>query len=147
MIRPATLEDLPVLVELGERMHAESPRFSVLRFSAAKLERTLRGAIESPAGFAWVAVSEGLIVGGLVAIATEHWASDDLITTDLALFVAPERRGGRAFLQLVSRYRDWARATGAVLRQLGVTTGIDTETTVALLERIGMKRCGVILED
>lgn len=149
MIRAATLEDIPQLLALGELMHGESPRFSRLRFSAAKLEHTLRALIGNPQGFAWVAVhgQGGPITGVLIAVAVEHWTSDDLVATDLALFVHPDYRGGRGFLHLVSRYREWARATGAVLRQLGVTTGVHSDATTAMLERIGMTRCGAILED
>jgi hypothetical protein len=34
MIRPATVDDVPRLVELGAQMQAESPRFARLTFDA-----------------------------------------------------------------------------------------------------------------
>ncbi|KGH26271.1 hypothetical protein P353_22335 [Comamonas testosteroni] len=146
-IRQATLDDLPVLINLGELMHAESPRFSRITFSPARLGHTLAALVQSPMGFVWVTETEaGEVVGGLMATAFQHWASDDLMTTDLALFLAPEHRGGTAAARLTRKYHQWARDLGAKLIQQGVTTGVHTDQTVQLLERLGMKRCGVILE-
>lgn len=145
MIRPATLHDIPALVALGQRMHAES-RYSVLRFNDAKLGATLRQVLDSPTGFLWVATDEQGLTGGLAAIAAPHWCSDDLVSSDLALFMVPEARGGLAPARLVTRYRQWAADLGVVLCDIGVTTGIQTEQTAKLLERLGFTRCGVILE-
>lgn len=147
MIRAATLDDLPQLLRLGAAMHAESPRFSRLHFSAVRLEATLRALMDSPRGFVMVASADsGWLVGGMVAVAAPHWASDDLIATDLALFIAPAARGGLLPARLLSRYVQWARQLGAQIIQAGVTTGIEPETTARLYERMGLTRCGVILE-
>src|SRR5574341_594562 len=147
MIREATQDDIPALVALGDRIHHESPRWSRLRFSAAKLEDTLCAVEASDEGFLWVALdSQGEIIGGMVGIVCEHWCSHDLVASDLALFVAPEARGTMAPARLVRRYKAWAEFMGAKLTQVGVTTGVHTEQTAALFERLGLKRCGVILE-
>lgn len=147
MIRPAVHSDLQPLVVLGERMHAESPRFSRLAFSAQRLEQTLRWALESPMGFLWVAETESSVVGGMAAMAAKHWASDDLVATDLALFIDPAHRGSLAPVRLLNRYRWWAQhEVKAVITQVGITTGVQTENTAQLYERMGFKRCGAILE-
>lgn len=145
MIRPANAFDIPALLDLGERMHDESPRFSRLRFSRARLHDTLRMLVDAPLGFVWVA-EEDVLIGGMVAMASPHWASDDLVATDLALFIDPTRRGSLAPVRLVNRYRWWASEIGAVITQVGVTTGVHTEQTATLLERLGLKRCGILLE-
>lgn len=146
MIRPATLADVAPLVELGARMHEESPRFSRLEFSADRLGATLKLLIESEAGFVHVFESGGLLLGGMVATIVPHWCSTDLVATDLALYVVPEARGGMAPARLVHRYLQWAHDRGAKLVQIGVTTGVHTEETARLLEALGLRRCGVILE-
>lgn len=143
MIRPATLDDVPALVALGATMHHES-RFRVLNYSPAKAARTLHTVLEQE--FLWVATADGLVVGGMAAIATPHWASDDLVAMDLALFMSPAFRGTLAPARLVTRYRQWALEKGAVMVDMGVNTGVHVETTTRLLERLGFKRCGVILE-
>lgn len=146
MIRSATIDDLPTLLALGEAMHAESPRFAKMAFSAARLEETLRALILLPRGFVVVAEIGGEIVGGMVAVCMTHWASEDLLATDLALFVRREHRGGLTAARLVRRYAGWAMGEGAKLIQLGVTTGVATDETAAMYEAIGLRRCGVILE-
>jgi GNAT superfamily N-acetyltransferase len=143
MIRPATIADLPRLLELGARMHAES-RYRVLAFSASKLQQTLTALLAGSGGFLWVAESAGEVIGGLAAMCTPHWASDDLMAVDLALFFPPEHRGGVAALRLVNRYRQWARELGAKLTDLGVSTGIEADRTADLFDRIGFPRCGTI---
>lgn len=145
MIRDANLYDLPALLVLGQQMHAESPRFSRLRFSASRLESTLRLLLGS-GQFLVVAEDGRRVVGGMAAVAMPHWASDDLVATDLALFVARDARGGMVPARLIKAYTAWASKRGAVLIQAGVTTGINTETTAALYERMGLKRCGALLE-
>ncbi|WP_439606866.1 GNAT family N-acetyltransferase [Hydrogenophaga sp.] len=145
MIRPANPFDLPALLDLGERMHAESPRFSRLTFSSARLHNTLRSLLDNPAGFLWVA-EQGVVIGGMAGIIGPHWASDDLVATDLALFIDEKQRGGMSTARLVTEYKRWAHQRGARIVQVGVTTGVQTEQTARLYERLGLARCGLILE-
>ncbi len=146
MIRPATTTDLLPLVDLGERMHAESPRFSRLTFSRARLGATLSGLLDNPLGFLWVAEFEGKVIGGMAGLISQHWASEDKVATDLALFIDERKRGGMATARLVGEYKRWASKRGAVIVQVGVTTGVQTEQTARLYERLGLARCGLILE-
>lgn len=146
MIRPANPFDLPALLDLGERMHAESPRFSRLAFSRARLHDTLRGLLDSPAGFLWVAEMNGQVIGGMAGIIGPHWASEDLVATDLALFIDEKQRGGMSTARLITEYKRWAHQRGARIVQVGVTTGVQTEQTARLYERLGLARCGLILE-
>lgn len=146
MIREAALSDIARLVELGRVMHAESPVFSRLSFDADVLADTLAQVVRSEHGFAWVLEVDGEVVGGIAAGASPHWFSRDITTCDLALFILPQHRGTRGCAHLVNAYAAWARGLGAVLINLGVMTGVNTEQTVALLERIGWKRSGVMME-
>lgn len=147
MIREATPTDIAALVALGRAMHDESPRWRRLEYDADKVTNTLRVLVVEPWGFVWVAEdADGQVVGGMVAAATAHWSSSDLVACDLALFVAPAARGGLAPLRLLRAYRAWAHNVGAKLVQVGVTTGVHTDETVALMERCGFRRCGVVLE-
>lgn len=146
MIRPANAMDIPVLLDLGERMHAESPRFSRLTFSRSRLHDTLRSLIDSPSGFLWVAELNGAVIGGMAGLIAQHWASDDKVATDLALFIDEKQRGGMSTARLITEYKRWAWKHGAHIVQVGVTTGVETEQTARLYERLGLARCGLILE-
>jgi GNAT superfamily N-acetyltransferase len=144
MIRDATADDVPALVELGRVMHAESARFSRLAFSEARLDATLRIAIERH--FARVIEVDGEVIGGMVALLTPHWFSDDLTACDLALFTHPRARGTSAAARLLKEYAAWAKASGSMLTLFGVMSGVNVDQTVALCERIGWRRAGVVME-
>lgn len=145
-IRAATIEDVPRLVELGQAMHSESPRFSRLTFDADKLAAFLGSAVNAPHVLVLVAERDGQIVGGFVGLAMEHWASRDLVATDLALFIDPGKRGGLMASRLLRAYLDWAELRGAKLIQCGITTGVEELATGRLYEALGLSRCGVIYE-
>lgn len=148
MIRAATIDDVPELVELGRAMHAESPRYRALTFDADKLAATLRGVLMVPEqGFARVVqADDGELIGGLIAVLVPHWASDDLTSCDLALFMAPQARGTLAPARLLNQYAQWARDRGARQIMLGVMTGVSVAQTVALCERLGWRQAGVVME-
>lgn len=147
MIRHATATDIPRMVELGRAMHAEAPNFCGMRFDADRLAATIGAVIGNEVyGFARVAERDGEVIGGLVAMAAPHFFSPDLVACDLALFVAPEHRGGIAVARLVAAYRDWGRALGVVKAQIGLMTGIETERVEALLNRLGARRVGLVME-
>lgn len=145
-IRHATIEDIPALLVLGAHMHAESPRFSQLTFSADKLTETLHAVLESPLGLLDVAEADGQIVGVAMGMAFQHWCSTDNVATDLAVFVEPSHRGGALSVRLVKHFIEWLHSTGAAQKIAGVSTGIHTEQTARLYERLGMRRFGVMLE-
>lgn len=146
MIRSATPDDIPRMIELGRAMHGESPVFCRLRFDADKLAATISNAIASAAGFAYVAEQGAEVVGGMLAVITPHYFSHDLVACDLALFMAPEHRGGMAAVRLINAYAKWAEYHGAVLTQLGVMAGVNVDKTEALLHRLGWHRTGLVME-
>lgn len=146
MIRPAISADIPRMVDLGRAMHGESPVFCRLRFDAEKLAATIANTISSPAGFAYVAEQGGQVAGGMLAMVAPHYFSPDLVACDLALFMAPEHRGGMAAVRLISAYIGWAEERGAVVKQLGLMTGVNVEKTEALLHRLGWHRAGLVME-
>lgn len=146
MVRPATVDDVPQLVTLGEQMHAESPRFSRMTFDAEKLAAFLASAVNAPHMLVLVAERGGEVVGGFVGLVVEHWFSRDLMATDLALFVDQRKRGGIVASRMVRDYLDWADEKGAKLVQIGITTGVQQLQTERLYEALGLSRCGSIYE-
>lgn len=146
MIREATYLDLSALLDIGERMHDESPHFSRIAFDRATLTRTLLTLMDSPNGFVWVAEQGGRIIGVMVAVAVQHWCSTDLVASEMALFVEREHRGGFTAARLVKGFTAWAAVMGCKLTTVGVSTGVNVEQTARLYERLGLKRFGIILE-
>jgi GNAT superfamily N-acetyltransferase len=145
-IRAASLRDLPQLVELGRVMHAESPRLGKLTLDELKLKATLAGLMSSATGLLLVAEDEGKLIGGIAAVITEHWYSHDKMAYDLAVFVRPDKRGGILAARLINAYAAWARDHGAVITQIGISTGVNVDTTGAMLEHLGYTRSGLLYD-
>lgn len=145
-VRPATVDDVQAIVGLGASLMAESPRFSRLTFNADRLADFVAELLELDLGFVLVAEVDGVVVGALLAMADQHYAADDLIAYELALFVSPSHRGAALASILVGELRDWAMDIGATWVQAGTATGVEVDRTVRLYESQGFDRCGVILE-
>jgi GNAT superfamily N-acetyltransferase len=146
MIRPAIHSDVPVMVDLGRALCAESPRWCRLQFNGEKLAALLVNLIDSRDGFAWVAVASGAVVGALIAILDEHWASNDLVAQELSLFVRQDARGAIYAARLITVLDAWAEQRGAKWLQAGASTGVAIDRTAQLYERLGFERCAIGLE-
>ncbi|MGX6570430.1 N-acetyltransferase domain-containing protein [Cupriavidus necator] len=146
MIRTATLEDLPEVLALGEMLHAESPRWSRLSFNRTKVLALMQHLVESPDGLLLVAESKGEVLGGIAALSFSHWSSDDLVAEEISFFLHPKIRGSFAATRLICAMQAWARIRGAKSLIVGASTGISTEDTARLYERLGFRRCAIGLE-
>jgi len=145
-IRVATLDDLPRILELGEQLHKESPRWSRLSFNRAKAAHFLAHLILEANGVVFVAEQQGLVVGGIAGMASPHWSSDDIVAQEVSFFMAPEARGNMVAVRLIGALRAWGELRGAKWLQAGTSTGIDPERTAGLYEALGFSRCAIGLE-
>lgn len=145
-IRPATHDDTTRLMELAVAMHAESPRFSKLEFSHEKMLNLFYHLIDSEFCMVIVAERSGQVVGGLAAIVSEHWISNDLVANDLAVFMQKDARGSTAPARMIAQYVEWAKAKGAKFIQLGISTGVMVEKTSELYRSLGLHECSIGFE-
>ncbi|UVE55303.1 GNAT family N-acetyltransferase [Burkholderia sp. EMB26] len=146
MIRNATLDDVPALVDLGALMAAESPRYRRYRFSAPKLAALFERLIASDDGFLMMAERDGAPIGVMAATVMEHWMSEDRIACDFGLFIDPEHRGGMLAARFVRTYRQWARARGAIDTFLGISTGVHVEQTARFYKTLGLIEASITFE-
>lgn len=145
MIRAATIDDIPRMLELGRAMHAES-RYAVLPWNAGKVSHLIGWLIDAPDGLALVAERDGEVIGGFLGSVSEHYFTDARVASDYALFVEPGKRGGIAAARLLEAFTIWARAQDATLTQVGVTTGVNVEATARLFEAAGFAPVGQLFE-
>lgn len=141
MIRPATPSDIPDLLALGRRMHAES-WYAYLPFDDDKIATVLQSTMAH--GFVAVSETDGTIHGGMVGAISAFWFCRELMAHDLALFVEPGKRGGIAAARLVQHFIAWAKAAGAREISLGVSTGVMVRETGELFEAMGLRHVGGI---
>lgn len=142
-MRDATHHDIPRMVELGAVMHAES-RFAPLRYLPEKVAGFLGHLIDNPNAFVRVVEARGEVVGGLVAMAVQHWFSDAWLSQDIAMFLHPDHRGGMTAARLIRAYQEWAHGRGIVDCEMGVNTGVKMGETGLLMQRMGFAPVGAL---
>jgi len=140
-MRRATQADIPRMVELGRAMHTES-RFRNLKFNDDKVVRLFTYAVTQP--------SLILLVDGepahamLFAYVQPFWWGDDLESDDLLLYVTPEMRGKSSAVRLVNEYKRITKSMGVADPRLSTGTGVETERTGRLFERLGFAGAGLM---
>lgn len=134
----ATFSNLPALLALGERMHAESEHYARIPFSYERTRDVLHALTNQ--GRLLVAQDHIDVLGMLGLVADRAVFSDAIMAADVVFYVAPEHRGTGAGRALLRRGEEWAREHGAVSFQIGLSTGVDTERTARFLERLGYSR-------
>ncbi len=144
MIRAATHNDLGALLLLSEQMHTESG-YRRYPFAIEKMAALFSGLINGQ-GCLFVADDDGTLVGMMAGYCEESWFTTARVAGEYGVYVVPESRGGGHAVGLIAMFRDWALEQGADLIQMGITTGITTERTAALYERLGFRRNGIIFE-
>jgi len=144
MIRKATFNDMPRLLELARDLVAES-RFASFGFVPSRVEETFVRLLTT-GGRIFVAERDGEIVGGIACGTGGDWFSEVPITYEYGIFVTKRHRGSPAARKLMEAYLRWAIALAPVVNiSVGVTTGIDTDRTVKLWQLVA-KRIGVQLK-
>lgn len=134
MIRAATLTDMDALLALGRQMHAEGD-FRRHALDEAKVRKTFQRLMASH----FLAVNDGPegIDGGLAGAISEFWFSRELVASDLAFFVRPNRRGSIAAVRLVQSFVAWAKDRGAAEVSISQSSGVRIEETSRLLTGMG----------
>jgi len=137
LIRPMTMQDVPVLIAIGARMHQEST-YSNLDYSPKKLMGLAEIITNNPDEYMCAVLEKNKeIIGFCVGFVTPHFFGHDLTSGDLLIYVLPEFRTGIHGVRLVRAYDEWCTEKGVKEPLLGVSAGITPERVGALYERMG----------
>lgn len=139
MIRPGTIEDLPQLILLGERLRLESGVW----FPPVDEEYLRSQPLFGPERCCFVGERGSNIVGwlnGLIA-APYEW-SPFRVAVQRVLYVAPEARGGFVARDLIRAFVGWAEAQGLTRQMIGLGNGLDPATVDHLYRGLGFRPVG-----
>jgi GNAT superfamily N-acetyltransferase len=142
-IRPATARDLPELLALGRRFHAESVYHS-LPFDEPRVARRIGDYLESSVRCLFVATHEDRLVGMLGGFLDRYFFCDAKLAYDAFFYIVPPHRDGRLAAALVERLRAWAEAAGAHELCFGVSSGINDQRVGRYYEHLGFQRAGAL---
>lgn len=141
IVRPATAADIDRLVDLGEKLHAES-RLPFPPLSRKKTRENLEILLGSGAVFSAVAERDGKIVGALNGFMSSYFFAEPPIAIQEIFYVVPEARGSMAAYRLIRAFEDWAKERGAWEIQIHQRTNINAEHAERFFERIGYEHMG-----
>jgi GNAT superfamily N-acetyltransferase len=111
VIRDATEDDIPRLVEMGARFLTETVYRGRVGVNPAAMARTVAMLIRLPTGVVFVTEEDGVVVGMIGLLLFENPISGELTAGELFWYVVPEHRGHG--VRLLKRAEQWARAEGA----------------------------------
>ena len=135
MIREATREDIPALLECAKNFHAECPDMYSCDWS--RVAEMLSACICSDDRCVFVIDVDGKAVGGIVGMLSLLWTSGELVASELAWFTNKEYRG-LGGMKLLRAFEDWAESKDA---DLILVADIDGVTDLsALYARRGYTR-------
>lgn len=147
LIRRAVAGDIPDLLPLCRQFHAESPVHSQLPYDEPTVITLLTNTISDSSWLAQVAIDDDdAIIGMSLHYCMVSWFSTALEAGDLAFYVIPEKRGGRAALKLLGGILRWFETSGALRLQQGITTGINDDAAERFFAKMGFERSGVLVQ-
>ncbi len=152
-VRPATAADIPAIVALGRRMHAESPRYSAVPYDKDRAESVVAQRVST--GGMFVADdprdctepgSPAYAIIGMADCWTEEQEATGIVSgCNFVVYVLPQHRGGSTFSDLVFAMEDWAKERGATEFIVGVSTGQANEAIARAYEALGYSPSGISL--
>ena len=140
MIRKARVEDMPKIIALGKRLQARTV-YADIPIDIQTFGGTLGQCISSAFGFAMVAEREGEITGLMLGAAMPLWFSKKRSATD---FITYSERAGDGY-RMIRKFIDWAWSLSNVVEiTLAQSSGVDTERSEIIYQRLGLSRVGAI---
>jgi GNAT superfamily N-acetyltransferase len=140
IIRPATVADIPWLIEAGERAQKESPNYAELPASSADQYKQLVRILLQPDAVCVRVVGDGT---GFICGALEPavWFEAVYAVQNL-LWVEPLHRGSGRAWRLIAAFEQWARDKGARRIYNGISSGINEEKVGRFYQKMGYAPAG-----
>lgn len=129
-----------------------SPKYSGISINREKLENLFMACASDHPSFSdyycdlAIDVEDGThkIVGGLVGMVTDYFFSDELMASEIAVFVDPDYRNSRIAVKLVDRFRQFAVDKNCTEVCIGATTGSHGDAYQRVLNRLGYETVGFV---
>lgn len=110
MIRRATVEDTPRLLEMGQRFAAETDYRDLVVIDPSRLRAAIESILVNPQAATFVSGTDATLTGMIALIAYDHPFSGERTAFEVVWWVDPEARGDG--LRLLRAAEGWARGQG-----------------------------------
>lgn len=116
MMRTATAEDVPRIVELGCRFLTESGYAAHLTPDPIQMATTMAWLLADPMRAIFLSEADGVVTGGIGIFVYTHALSGKPTAVEVFWYVAPEHRGQG--IRLLVKAERWAKDAGATTLQM-----------------------------
>ena len=146
-IRFAKIQDIPDLVQLGQRVHALS-RFRSMAYDAQRVTQALQAAFEKPDSryVCFVATDKAdQVAGGLLAVLERHIFNDQISASIMHFDVLPEKRSAGYALRLIKAFEVWCKNRKIAEINFGINSVDDAQELARLgrfATRLGYRKIG-----
>jgi len=141
LIRKPQPRDIDAMIALAKAMHDES-EFREFDFDRGKVTDIGVQVLTNPGYFSVICEHDDKIIGLMVCYVSSYYFGNDLIASDIILYIDKTRRGGVGGLRMIEQYVEWAAKKGCKEVQLGQTAGIDPKAVDRLYTHAGFKMIG-----
>jgi hypothetical protein len=137
-IRDANQSDIIDILLLCKQFAKEVPDFlATPDIDTNKISNSLQELIESPYGFVKVICYDYVVVGALVAVASEMLFNSKLMSQELMFWIEPEHRNGKTSVKIIKEYVDWSENLGCRLVRLSTVDKSTGSKAGLLFQRQG----------
>jgi len=142
LIRKAVNQDVSKIVDLCKEAHEES-KITTAPLDPKTLRTNVQICVLSAEHLVLVVEVDEKIEGLIIGVTHQLWYSRKKQATDLFFYTSQSIRGGGWGTKLMRRFISWAKENPGVKEiMLGVSSGIDTDRTKTMYERMGAIRIG-----
>ena len=142
MIRKAVNQDVSKIVDLCKEAHEES-KITTAPLDPKTLRTNVQICVLSAEHLVLVVEVDDKIEGLIIGVTHQLWYSRKKQATDLFFYTSKRIRGDGWGTKLMRRFIGWAKDnTGVKEIMLGVSSGIETDRTKTMYERMGAIRIG-----
>ena len=146
-VRYWDMKDLPRLIELGEIMHQESPRYRHIPYDPNTLKHLAKQGIRNPHMITCVVAEndDGYIIGMMIVAVQPYFFSTAVYLVDYLLYVDPAHRNSILVPSaLVDKAMEWGRARDVLEFKFGETTGVNPEAVEKFYRYKGFEKAGTL---
>lgn len=124
MIRRATSDDIPAMLDLGELFYPTTPPARVIPFNRVSTRFLFEAMLGESNCVVLVSEQDGRVVGGIGGtLAPATYNMDYLVVLENFWFFRPDQRQSREAMQLKTALEVWAKEQGAVMNIMGEFPG------------------------
>lgn len=139
MLRAASVEDIPYIINILKGIKDESPRYKDMASDVVHVHDQLQFLIQYEYGIMLV---DDEYRGVMLGCVSSPWFSPRLEGCEYMLAVAKEHRGGMLAARLIKAFVNQCGILGATRVHAGSTVGINDPLVRALYRRLGFKDFG-----